>query len=75
MKLWLTYAEAAFNFGRSKRTLRLWVQESRDPHVNPMLRIRTTRDDQGRFVMSREDLDRVRAFKDAYRDTPTFGRR
>lgn len=75
MKLWLTYAEAALLFDRSRRTLRLWVQESRNPDVNPMLRIRTDRDDAGRFVMSREDLDRVRRFKDAYRDTPTFGRR
>lgn len=74
MKLWLTYAEAALTFGRAKRTLRLWVKESRDPDVNPMLRIRTTRDKEGRFLMNREDLDRVRAFKDAYRDTPTFGR-
>ena len=76
MKPWLTATEAtAINPDRirSKRTIRLWVQEGRDPE-NPTLHIRT-KVERGTRLLCAEDVRRVAAFKDAYLDTPTFGRK
>ncbi|HWU31046.1 MAG TPA: helix-turn-helix domain-containing protein [Microbacterium sp.] len=72
MKPWLTTAEAAALFGRSKRTIRLWVHDGRNPK-NPTLRIRTETTGR-RTLLNSEDLRRVAGFKDAYLDAPTFGR-
>jgi hypothetical protein len=72
MKPWLTTAEAALAFGRSKRTIRLWVHDGRDAD-NPLLRIRT--EPAGRAVLlNSEDLRRVSEFKNSYLDAPTIGR-
>lgn len=73
MKPWLTYSEAALVLQRSKRTIRLWVHDGRRSDANPMLRIQVEL--EGRITLLRtEDLSRVAAFKDRYRDAPTFGR-
>ncbi len=74
VKPWLTAAEASVIYKRSRRTIRLWVHDSQQPDVNPMLRIRVEVIDGVRRYSS-EDLGRVARFKDAYRDAPTFGRR
>ncbi|MBW1639250.1 hypothetical protein G3H63_09220 [Microbacterium resistens] len=73
MKEWLTTAEAAVAFGRSKRTIRLWAHDGRQP-ANPTLRIRTQADGRS-SLLNAEDLRRVARFKDAYLQAPTFGRR
>lgn len=73
MKPWLTYSEAALVLQRSKRTVRLWVQDGRRTDANPALRIRVEM--EGRTtLLSSEDLSRVAVFKDQYREAPTFGR-
>lgn len=72
MKPWLTYAEAAIALGRSKRTIRLWIHDGHN-NDNPTLRIREQRT-AGQVTLNTEDLHRVKAFKDSYRNAPTFGR-
>ena len=75
MKPWITVSEATVidpERVRSKRTIRLWVQEGRNPE-NPTLRIRTKREGQVKLLSS-EDVARVARFKTAYLDAPTFGR-
>lgn len=71
MKPWLTTAEAAVAFHRSKRTIRLWIHNSQQPDVNPLLCIRVQTVGRERRYSS-EDLDRVARFKDAYRDAGDF---
>jgi hypothetical protein len=72
VKPWLTHAEAAFAFGRSKRTIRLWIHDGRS-NSNPVLRIREERIGS-QVALNAEDLRRVCAFKDTHREAPTFGR-
>lgn len=67
MKPWLTYAEAAFTLGRSKRTIRRWL-------ADPDLKIRT-RELDGERLINTQDLQRVEARKHAYTTAPTFGRK
>jgi hypothetical protein len=68
MKAWASYAEAAKELRRSKRTLRRWVAEDLDA-------IRTMRADDGTILVNMGDAYRLEAIKSAYRDAPTFGRR
>lgn len=68
MKAWASYAEAAKELRRSKRTLRRWVAEGPDV-------IRTRHADDGTMLVNMADAYRVEARKSAYRDAPTFGRR
>jgi len=68
VKTWASYADAAKELRRSKRTLRRWVAE--DPNA-----IRTMRADDGTILVNMDDAYRLEARKSAYRDSPTFGRR
>ncbi len=67
MKPWLSYAEASMAFGRSKRTLRRWA-------ADPAMKIRTRTVD-GEKRLHSGDVARVEAWKSAYIDAPTFGRK